>query len=170
MSGEKRRVKILEILSQNTKPTSATYLAGIMGVTRQIIVSDVALLRASGVKIIAERLGYTLERNVSDCLYKTVICKHTKEQTLDELYAIVDNGGKVVSVTVEHSLYGQISADLIISSRFDAQEFVKKSEEVGASQLSDLTDGVHIHTICVKDEDTYLRIADCLSNLDILYK
>ena len=168
MSGEKRRVKILEILSQNTKPVNATYLAGLMGVTRQIIVSDIALLRASGVKIIAVRLGYTLERTVSDCLFKTIICKHAKDQTLDEFYAIVDNGGKVISVTVEHSLYGQLSADLNISSRYEAQEFIKKSEEVGASQLSDLTGGVHIHTISVKDEQTFERIKEALSALNIL--
>ena len=168
MSGEKRRVKILEILSQNTKPVNATYLAGLMGVTRQIIVSDIALLRASGVKIIAVRLGYTLERTLSDCLFKTIICKHSKEQIEDEFYAIVDNGGKVISVTVEHSLYGQITADLNISSRFEAQEFIKKSAEVGASQLSDLTGGVHIHTISVKDEQTFERIRDTLSSLNIL--
>ena len=168
MSGEKRRVKILEILSQNTKPVNATYLAGVTGVTRQIIVSDIALLRSSGVKIIAVRLGYTLERTLSDCLYKTVICKHTKEQMQDELFAIVDNGGKVMSVTVEHSLYGQISADLNISSRYEAQEFVKKYEEAGATQLSDLTDGVHIHTISVKDEETFTRISNALSSLGIL--
>ena len=168
MSGEKRRVKILEILSVSSKPVSATALAKEMGVTRQIIVSDVALLRASGVKIIAERLGYTLEKVVNDCLYKTIICKHEKEQTLDEFFAVIDNGGKVLSVTVEHSLYGQITADLNISSRFEAQEFIKKSAEVGASQLSDLTGGVHIHTISVKDEQTFERIRDTLSSLNIL--
>lgn len=169
MSGEKRRVKILEILSVSSKPVSATALAKEMGVTRQIIVSDVALLRASGVKIIAERLGYTLEKVVNDCLYKTIICKHEKEQTLDEFFAVIDNGGKVLSVTVEHSLYGQISADLNIASRYDAEEFVKKSASANASLLCDLTNGVHIHTICVKDEETYNRIIDRLSALNILY-
>lgn len=168
MSGEKRRVKILEILSSSSKPVSATYLAGQTGVTRQIIVSDVALLRASGVKIISERLGYTVPKVVSDDIYKTVICKHTKEQTLDEFYAIIDNGGKVVSVTVEHSLYGQISADLNIVSRYDAMEFVKKSAETDAMLLCDLTDGYHIHTITVKDEDAYNRITAQLRSLNIL--
>ncbi len=169
MSGEKRRVKILDILSTSLKPVSATRLAEATGVTRQIIVSDVALLRASGVKIISERLGYTVPKAVSDEIYKTVICKHSKDETLDEFYAIVDNGGKVVSVTVEHSLYGQISADLNISSRFDAQEFARKSAETDVTLLCGLTDGIHIHTITVKDEDAYERIVNALSSLGILY-
>lgn len=168
MSGEKRRVKILEILSSSLKPVNATKLANATGVTRQIIVSDVALLRASGVKIISERLGYTIPKIASDEIYKTIICKHTKEQTLDEFYAIVDNGGKVVSVTVEHSLYGQISADLNVVSRYDAQEFVKRSEETDAMLLCDLTDGLHIHTIAVKDEEAFKRIYDSLHSLGIL--
>ncbi|MBO5223129.1 MAG: transcription repressor NadR [Clostridia bacterium] len=168
MSGENRRVKILEILSSSSKPISATRLAQETGVTRQIIVSDVALLRASGVKIISERLGYTVPKKISDDIFKTVICKHSKDQTLDEFYAIIDNGGKVVSVTVEHSLYGQISADLNIASRYDAQEFVKKSAETDAMLLCDLTDGYHIHTIAVKNEDTYNRITDQLQSLNIL--
>ncbi len=168
MSGEKRRVKIMEILSTSSKPVSATRLAEATGVTRQIIVSDVALLRASGVKIISERLGYTIPKIVSDDIYKTVICKHSKEQTLDEFYAIIDNGGKVVSVTVEHSLYGQISADLNIVSRYDAQEFVKKSAQTDATLLCDLTDGLHIHTISVKNLESFNRIIAQLSNLGIL--
>ena len=168
MSGEKRRVKILEILSSSLKPVSATKLANATGVTRQIIVSDVALLRASGVKIISERLGYTIPKIASNEIYKTIICKHTKEQTLDEFYAIVDNGGKVVSVTVEHSLYGQITADLNVVSRYDAQEFAKRSEETDAMLLCDLTDGLHIHTITVKDEESFKRIYDSLHSLGIL--
>ena len=168
MSGEKRRVKILDILSTSLKPVSATKLAEATGVTRQIIVSDVALLRASGVKIISERLGYTVPKVISDDIYKTIICKHSKEETLEEFYAIVDNGGKVVSVTVEHSLYGQISADLNITSRFEAQEFAKKSAETDVSLLCDLTDGLHIHTITVKDEEAYERIVASLSSLGIL--
>ena len=168
MSGEKRRVKILEILSSSLKPVNATKLANATGVTRQIIVSDVALLRASGVKIISERLGYTIPKIASDEIYKTIICKHTKEQTLDEFYAIVDNGGKVVSVTVEHSLYGQISADLNVVSRYDAQEFAKRSEETDAMLLCDLTDGLHIHTITVKDEESFKRIYHQLKALGIL--
>jgi transcriptional regulator of NAD metabolism len=168
MSGEKRRVKILEILSSSLKPVSATKLANATGVTRQIIVSDVALLRASGVKIISERLGYTIPKIASDEIYKTIICKHTKEQTLDEFYAIVDNGGKVVSVTVEHSLYGQITADLNVVSRYDAQEFAKRSEETDAMLLCDLTDGLHMHTITVKDEESFKRIYVQLKALGIL--
>jgi transcriptional regulator of NAD metabolism len=128
----------------------------------------VALLRASGVKIISERLGYTIPKIASDEIYKTIICKHTKEQTLDEFYAIVDNGGKVVSVTVEHSLYGQITADLNVVSRYDAQEFAKRSEETDAMLLCDLTDGLHIHTITVKDEESFKRIYVQLKALGIL--
>jgi transcriptional regulator of NAD metabolism len=80
----------------------------------------------------------------------------------------VDNGGKVVSVTVEHSLYGQITADLNVVSRYDAQEFAKRSEETDAMLLCDLTDGLHIHTITVKDEESFKRIYIQLKALGIL--
>ena len=105
--------------------------------TRQIIVSDIALLRANGQPIAAERRGYFLKKEGG--VFKTVICRHDADGLTDEFYAVVDNGGKVLNVIVEHPLYGQISAELNIASRFDADEFAKKEQgtESGFSVRSD---------------------------------
>lgn len=167
MNGEKRRSDILELLSSSTDVINATQLAEKYGVTRQIIVADIALLRAAGNSIRAEHRGYVLDRPNSD-LKKKIVCRHPKETVADEFYAIVDNGGQILDVQIEHSIYGTLSANLSISSRYDADEFIRASQESGATQLSDLTGGVHTHTISVKDEVTYERIIKKLKELNVL--
>ena len=166
MTGAERRTKITEILTSSKEAVSATKLAAEFGVTRQIIVSDIALLRAEGKPVAAERRGYYLKK--AEGIHKTVICRHDVKSAAEEFNAIVDNGGKVLNVIVEHPLYGNISAELNVASRYDAEEFVRKTEESNASFLSDLTGGLHIHTISVPDENSYGRIVAKLSALGIL--
>ena len=168
MSGEERRIAIISELSGATGPISATHLANKFSVTRQIIVADIALLRASGHSIRAEHRGYVLGTAHGEALVKRIVCSHEMADMLDELYAVVDNGGRVLDVTVEHSLYGTLSGQLDIASRYDADQFKHRIEETGASQLSDLTGGLHVHSIAVKDEDCFKRICDRLSELGVL--
>ena len=167
MTGKVRRENILEELKQATGPINATKLAEMNGVTRQIIVADIALLRAAGNSIRAEHKGYVLDKN-TDEIKKQIVCRHSKDGVTDEFYAIVDNGAKVLDVQVEHSIYGIISADMSISSRYEADQFVAEASASGATQLSDLTGGIHIHTITVKDEETFERIRRKLTDLNIL--
>ena len=167
MNGNDRRNGIIGILSSaGGEAVTASRLAAEFGVTRQIIVSDIALLRANGQPIAAERRGYFLKKEGG--VFKTVICRHDADGLTDEFYAVVDNGGKVLNVIVEHPLYGQISAELNIASRFDADEFAKKSRELNAAFLCDLTGGVHIHTLSVPDEASYERIVAALHEKGIL--
>ncbi len=167
MNSEERRVSIIARLKQAKEPISASALAKEYSVTRQIIVADIALLRASGQSIVADNRGYVLhtidERNI-----KRIVVKHDKNQVLDELYAIVDNGGKILDVIIEHSIYGKISVELNVFSRYDADEFVKKINAAKANPLSLLTEGVHIHTISVFDNKAFDRIKEKLSELGIL--
>ena len=58
MSGNERREAIWRLLQQSSTVINASTLATRFGVTRQIIVSDIALLRANGRPIAAERRGY----------------------------------------------------------------------------------------------------------------
>ena len=167
MTGKVRRENILEELKQATGPINATKLAEMNGVTRQIIVADIALLRAAGNNIRAEHKGYVLDRNANE-LRKQIVCRHGKEDTTEELYIIVDNGGKVIDVQVEHTIYGMISGNLDISSRYDVDQFVEDLKKTGATPLSDLTDGIHIHTIVVKDEASFDRICKKLNELGVL--
>ncbi len=168
MTGEKRRSLILAELDKADAPISATTLANKFSVTRQIIVADIALLRAAGSIIRAEHKGYVLEKPFGESLQKRIVCTHDKDGTREELYAIVDNGGTVLDVIVEHSLYGSISANLGVSTRYAVDEFIKRVESTGASQLSDLTGGIHVHTVSVKDEEMFERICAKLKELGVL--
>lgn len=167
MTAEARRQEILAELRAATAPVSATTLAEKYGVTRQVIVADVAILRAAGNEIRAEHKGYLLERPKGE-IQRLIVCKHPKSSVTDEFYAIVDNGGKVLDVQVEHAIYGIISARLSIASRYDADEFVRAASNSSVSQLSDLTGGVHTHTVAARDEETFHRITQRLSELGIL--
>jgi len=168
MNYQLRRSEILRMLAESEDYINAAQLAQHFGVTRQIIVSDVALLRANGHPIQATRRGYRLEKNAPvEALY-SVVCRHRGDQVLDEFYTVVDNGGSVASVVIEHPIYGQISADLNICSRYDAQEFVQRQKETNASQLCDLTGGLHIHMLRLPSKEVYQRIVKGLKELDIL--
>ena len=167
MNSENRRSGIIETLTKACAPVSANSLAEAFGVTRQIIVADIALLRASGYGIRAEHKGYVMDKPDVSVLTKKIAVKHDKDRVSDEFYAIVDNGGKVIDVIVEHSVYGKISAELNIASRYDADEFVEKINLTGANPLSLLTHGLHIHTVAVNNEECFLRIKDKLTELGI---
>ena len=168
MNAQQRRSEILRMLAQSEEYINAAQLAQYFGVTRQIIVSDVALLRANGHPIQATRKGYRLERDNPAEDLRSIVCRHRGDQVLDEFFVIVDNGGSVVSVVVEHPIYGQLSADLNVCSRYDAHEFAERQKQTNASQLCDLTGGLHIHMIRVPSEEAYQRIIKGLKELDIL--
>ncbi len=160
MEGDERRKKILGILREESAPVSGTGLARMLGVSRQVIVQDIALLRATDKNILSTNKGYLLFDAGQGMGRKrrAFKVKHQDEEILDELNTIVDFGGKVRDVVVEHGIYGQISADLIINSRADAEAFVKKVEEYKTKPLNDLTHGVHFHTVEADSEEILDRI------------
>lgn len=168
MNSKERRKNIIDRLENAESPISATRLANEFSVTRQIIVADVALLRASGLMIRSEHKGYVLDKATKQEDVRRIVVNHDKSYVEDELYAIVDHGGKVLDVIVEHTVYGKISAELNLSSRYDVDRFVQKITETGANPLSLLTEGLHIHTIVIKDEDSFQAIIARLASLNIL--
>ncbi len=140
-----RKKIILEKLKESDAPLSASYFSELLGVTRQVIVGDIALLRASGALVIATPRGYILESPPNDTYI--IACKHTQDQLPDELYAIIDAGCGLLDVVVEHSLYGQIAGNLHLYSRQDVENFLEKMEETKSIPLSSITEDAHIHTI-----------------------
>lgn len=171
MDASERRKKILLLLTSEENPVTATALAKQMNVSRQIIVGDIALIRATGVDIAATPKGYLLEEFFSKNHYvRKIACQHTSEETKKELYTIVDNGGELIDVVVEHPIYGELSGRLNISDRQDADDFLDKIRKTNANLLSELTDGVHLHTISCKDEQCFLKIKEMLSQSNILYQ
>ena len=164
-----RKEKIIEEIKKSDKPISASTLAKKLGVSRQIIVGDVALIRASGTNIIATPRGYILDSKLQNQTY-TIAVNHSQEQMADELYTIVDLGGCAIDVIVDHPVYGQLTGKLHLSSRYDVDQFIKKVNNNQAKPLSQLTDGLHLHTIQCPNEDTYQRIVSALDEKGYLFK
>lgn len=170
MDAAQRRREILELLKTSEQPVSASAIAGKFQVSRQVIVGDIALLRATNVSISATPRGYILLGNArADEIIRTIACRHDDRGLADELYTIVDNGCGLIDVIVEHAVYGQISGQLQIFSRYDADNFLKKLERDHATPLCDLTGGVHLHTIACRSEEAYQRVLEELKAKGILF-
>ena len=108
LTTETRREKIKEMLQETDHPVTASSLAEHFSVSRQIIVGDIALLRASGLQILATPRGYLMDSPSvqEDKNLGMIACRHTPEQLRDELYTIVDGGATVVYLTKEQTQYG----------------------------------------------------------------
>lgn len=149
-------------------PLSGTELAKRLNVSRQVVVQDVALLRAVNKNILSTNKGYLLfdDGTSAKCRRSVCVC-HKDEQILDEFYAVVDCGGRILDVVVEHEIYGQITVDLIINNRQDALNYVEKTRDKNTKPLNILTDGIHYHTIEADSEEVLDRIEEKLKQLGI---
>lgn len=164
MTAIERRQAILTLLTDAPAPLSATSLARRFSVSRQVVVGDVALLRAQGHQVIATARGYLISAPAG--LVRRVAVRHSADLTREELNAMVDCGCTVLDVIVEHPVYGQLTAPLELSSRLDVDDFMKRME--GAAPLSQLTGGVHLHTLSCPGEDALAQLRERLQLLQIL--
>lgn len=152
MTGTQRRKVILDMLRSSSEPLSGRALGDETGVSRQVVVQDIALLRTEGWSITATARGYLLERSSNGCtrLFKV---HHTTEQTEEELNLVVDLGGCVVNVMVNHRAYGKISVELNIKSRRDVQNFLEQIRTGKSIPLLNVTSGYHFHLISAEREE-----------------
>lgn len=160
MTGEERRAKILDKIREEQKPIPARALAEAFSVSRQVIVNDIALLRAAGDDIISTSKGYILQQ--SACCRRVFKVCHTDEQTADELTAIVDLGGTVIDVFVWHKLYGKIEGELGIDSRRAVDAFIEDLKSGRSQLLKNVTSSYHYHTVEARDEETLDLIQEAL--------
>lgn len=167
MRAEERRKAVLEILQASPQPVSAGTLAARMAVSRQIIVGDIALLRAAGEEISATPRGYVILQADTGVL-RQVACRHSAAGMEAELNAMVDQGCTVVDVIVEHPVYGQLTGPLRLSSRYDVRQFLERCAASEARPLSDLTGGIHLHTLSCPDAEACQRAMEDLLRLGIL--
>lgn len=159
MDAKQRRAALVARLKETAQPLTGTQLAREFGVSRQVIVGDFAILRAAGIDVYATPQGYLLPVSENaQRLTITLACKHDRDSMEEELAVIVDNGGKVLDVSVEHPLYGEIKANLMLGSRRDIDEFLLQLAKRQAEPLSLVTGGVHLHTVEVPDNETGERI------------
>ncbi|MGN0375455.1 MAG: transcription repressor NadR [Butyrivibrio sp.] len=152
MNADERKNHILNMLSNSDTPVSGTELAKELNCSRQIIVQDIALLRANGAQILSTTKGYMLSSSArASRVFKTI---HSDDEVTEELNIIVDLGGIVEDVFVSHRVYGVVRAELNIKSRKDVQIFTDKIKSGCSSLLMNTTSGYHYHTITAEDEET----------------
>ena len=166
MEAAERREWILKELSAQSAPQSASKLARQLGVSRQIVGGDVAILRGGGHPGQATPRGYVLHTPPTGSL--AVASHHEAQQVLEELYTIVDCGCGVLDVTVEHPVYGELCAPLQIFSRAEADEFVQKLKDT--QPLCCLTDGVHLHRLQCPTPSHEARVLKALEEKGFLQK
>ncbi|QPQ29832.1 transcription repressor NadR [Lysinibacillus sp. JNUCC 51] len=149
MLGEERRLQLLAQLKKSTAPITGTDLAKFANVSRQVIVNDMTLLKARNEPIIATSQGYLYmhQEQLHQTVERAIPCFHTAEDAEDELTTIVDCGGTVKNVIVEHPIYGEITASIMVSNRHEVKRFIQRVNETQASYLSELTGGTHLHVI-----------------------
>lgn len=170
MDVEKRRLQILERLQDSKSPISGDMLSSQLGVSRQIIVQDIAVLKAANYQIISTNRGYLLFSATPTKSSRVFTVSHNTDQIRDELYSMVDNGGIVKNVMVKHEVYGTITADLNLTSRRDVDSFVKKVETSNAVPLKTLGGDIHFHTVEAASETILDEIEQQLDLLGFLIK
>jgi hypothetical protein len=152
LEGDARREKLLNILSDSPQPVSGSRLSKMLGVSRQVIVQDIALLRAVDKNILATTRGYILYTNQTTACHRIYCVNHDTSAIADELNTIIDNGGKVLDIIIEHDVYGQISANLVLETRKDVDNFCRLLKASKAKPLNIVADGIHYHTVEASSE------------------
>lgn len=169
VNGKERREQILKILKQSEKPVSGTKLAEQFDVSRQVIVQDMALIRANGITVVSTNRGYVIEQE-EKCVSRVFKVMHTDEQVEEELNLFVDHGVRVDDVFVFHKVYGVIKATMNIRSRRDVKQYMKDISSGKSTNLKNLTSNYHYHTVVAEDEQTLDLIQEELRNRGFLAK
>ena len=166
MTGPERRTAIINQIKTSSAPVPGKALAAQYEVSRQVIVQDIALIRAAGHDIISTNRGYILhESHLVERIFKV---KHTDDQVEDELYTIVDLGGRVRNVMVNHRVYGHIEAELNISSRRQVENFMEDIRSGKSSPLKNITSDYHYHKVEAESEEILDMIQDMLKRRGFL--
>ena len=160
MKAAERRKSIVNLLLSEQEAISGGTLSERFGVSRQIIVQDITVLKGSGYEILSTHSGYILQKSpLKERVFKL---HHTTEQTEDELNLIVDLGGTDVDVFVWHKVYGRMSAQLNIFSRLHVKQFIEGVRSGKSTELMNITGGYHYHTIRADSEDILNNIEKAL--------
>ncbi|WP_374717391.1 transcription repressor NadR [Neobacillus sp.] len=168
--GEERRAFLLQLLKESDTPLTGSDLASRTNVSRQVIVGDITLLKAKNEPIIATSQGYMyLKQNNGTLVYeKTIACRHTPNEAENELNILVDHGVTVKDVKIEHAVYGDLTASIMVSNRQEVKQFLEKLRITNASLLSELTGGVHLHTITASNKSVLDKAETALKEAGIL--
>ncbi len=167
ISGEVRRSDIINGLNKTTVAISATALAKKYGVSRQVIVQDIALLRANGYDIISTNRGYLIA-TAEQKPQRVFKVYHNGDQAREEMQTIVDLGGVIDDIFISHRVYGTVRGELNIRSRRDIDHFMQELSNSASRPLSDATNGYHYHTVTADSQETLDMIFDALKEKGFL--
>ena len=173
-----RRGALLEKLCAAEGPLSGAELAKQLGVSRQIIVQDISLLRESGSKIVATTKGYVLAADAqrkplsgepfptaaTEPPQRTFKVHHDVADAEDELKTIIEAGGHVLDVSISHRVYGRVTAPLDIATPDDIANFIHDIESGKSSPLCTATSGYHYHLIAADSEEALEAIGRALAD------
>ena len=170
MDGKQRRERLLGIIAGSAEPVTGTELAAALGVSRQVIVTDVALMRSAGIQILATPGGYLLLHGAPRQKPTRVFsCRHdSMDAVRQELMIIVEAGGKVRNVIVDHPVYGEITGELMISRPAEVERFLEKMAQADAEPLSAVTHGIHYHAVEADSEELLDQIEEKLREIGVL--
>jgi uncharacterized protein len=154
--GDERRAFILQLLKDSPVPLTGSELATRTNVSRQVIVGDITLLKAKEEPIIATSQGYLYfkQNTGTQTFERTIACRHLPDDTEKELNLMVDHGVLVKDVKIEHAVYGDLTASIMVSNRQEVKQFLDNIYKTKAALLSELTGGIHLHTIAASSVQT----------------
>ncbi|MGN7409769.1 transcription repressor NadR [Sporosarcina sp. SAFN-010] len=170
-ASEARRVQILELLKQADTPMTGKEIGERTGVSRQIVVGDINLLKAVDEPIVATSRGYLYMNDPESAgqIERIVVCQHAAHQTEEELTIFVDHGVTVKDVRVEHPVYGDLTASIMVANRMEVKEFLDKITASNAAYLSALSDDfTHLHTVMADSEKQLDQAFEALRKAGIL--
>lgn len=168
MEGIERREQLVQLLEDAEGAISGGQIAKLLGVSRQVIVQDIALLRACNIEVLSTTKGYILNKPKKTAVTRTFFVKHDTQQIEDELCTIVDHGGRVLDVQVAHPIYGSISTPLVLENRAEVYDFVEKVTQKKTTPLKELTNGEHSHMVEAASEEILDRIEKVLKDKNFL--
>ena len=170
MLGTERRQLLVTTLMKSKEPITGRELGDLTSVSRQVIVGDITLLKAKGEPIIATNRGYVYMHPQVDLqrIEYVIVCNHTSEQTEEELNILVDNGVTVKDVKIDHPVYGDLTASVMVSNRIEVKKFIENIQKTNATFLLELTEGIHLHTLIANSEQEINNAVNALRKAGIL--
>lgn len=168
--GEERRQFLLQLLKNSSTPLTGSELAAKANVSRQVVVGDISLLKAKNEPIIATSQGYIYMKNepLEPVFERIIACSHPPERTEEELLLLVDKGVTVKDVKIVHPIYGDLTASIQVSNRDEVKKFIEKVNQTKSGYLLELTNGIHLHTICAASEEVLDAAEEALREANFL--
>lgn len=168
MHGNERREKIRKDLKKSLKAIKGSEFAKKYEVSRQVIVQDIALLRAVGEQIISTADGYIYFSYHMNKPKRVFALRHNVEDINVEMDTILKHGGVLLNVFINHPIYGDLVADMIIEDEDQKQAYIDKCSAVEFTPLMALTDNLHYHTVEATYEENLDKIEEDFRELKYL--